>query len=57
MMWAAGKGHVEVVRLLLAHHANVDARDRRGQTALVWATTARKTEVVELLKKAGASPR
>ena len=54
MIWAAGKGHVEVVRMLLAHHANVDANDSRGETALVWALKAKKQEVVRVLREAGA---
>ena len=54
MIWAAGKGHVEIVRMLLAHHADVDAKDSRGETALEWAMGAKKTDVVRLLREAGA---
>jgi len=54
LIWSAGNGHVEIVGMLLARHANVDARDSRGQTALMWATAAKKAEVARLLREAGA---
>jgi ankyrin repeat protein len=39
---------------LLAHGANVDAKEKRGQTALMWAAAEGHVDVVELLLKAGA---
>jgi len=33
LMWAAGYGHEEVVKVLLAGGARTDARDDRGKTA------------------------
>ena len=36
-MTAARTGTVAPIQLLLEHGAKVDARDARGQTALMWA--------------------
>ena len=40
-MFAAGNGHVEMTRLLLARGATVDHRDHNGDRALLWAARAR----------------
>src|SRR5437870_4056892 len=37
LMLAAGEGHIEVVKVLLAHDADVNARDQLGTTALMKA--------------------
>lgn len=53
---AATHGHVDTVRLLLAHGADptlVD--DVYGTTALFWADMDGRTEVVAILREAGAS--
>jgi ankyrin repeat protein len=42
------------VGLLLDAHANVHAKDRNGWTALMWASSIGKAELVELLKERGA---
>src|SRR6185436_11773045 len=42
------------VKTLLAHGAKVDAKEKRGQTALMWAAAEGHAPVVELLLKAGA---
>jgi ankyrin repeat protein len=46
-----------LVQLLLASHANVNARDKQGETALMWAAYHGHKDVVELLlaNKADAS--
>ena len=41
LMFAAGNGHVEMTRLLLARGATVDHRDHNGDRALLWAARAR----------------
>ncbi|CAL1163816.1 unnamed protein product, partial [Cladocopium goreaui] len=53
---AAGEGHVEICRLLLAAGAEVDARgDESGNTPLHFATYNGQVEVVKLLLEAKAS--
>jgi len=47
--WAARKGHIEVVELLLANKADVNASDTDGFTPLYVAAQNGHTEVVELL--------
>ena len=43
-------GHEAVVRLLLEHKADVDAKDQYGKTALYRATLYRHETVVRLLQ-------
>jgi len=58
LMWAAGGGHLSVVRWLLEElGVAVDAVNKDGRTALQWACKAGQVEVVEyLLDAAGADP-
>ena len=51
---AVGGGDVEAVRELVRSGADVDARDRHGQTALMLAAHRGHREIVELLVEAGA---
>ncbi len=53
---AARKGHVEIVRLLLEHGADPNARDIHGGTPLHDAALWGHTEVVKLLLEHGADP-
>ena len=54
---AAQNGHVEVVKILLENHANVDHRDRTGEcTPLIRAARKGNKEVVKLLLKRNANP-
>lgn len=46
-----------VVRMLLEHEANVHALDRQGHDALFYASGDCQSEVVKLLKSAGAAGR
>jgi ankyrin repeat protein len=55
-MTAARTGRVAAVRRLVDAGAKVDAADRKGQTALMWAAADGHAEVVEALIKAGADP-
>lgn len=57
---AAGSGDVEAVRLLLAHGAQVDVRDRNGRTPLELARAIQENEpgrnlggVIEFLERGG----
>jgi ankyrin repeat protein len=53
-MLAARSGNLEAVNALLARGARHDARERRGQTALMWAAAEGHTAVVRALIDAGA---
>jgi hypothetical protein len=53
---AARMGNVEVVRLLLAAHANVQAEMTSGETALSEAIGFGHDEIASLLRAAGAKP-
>ena len=48
---AAYRGHVGVVKVLLAHGADLNAVDTLGETALQYAQDNHQTNVVELLSK------
>ena len=54
-MYAAARGDVDIVKLLLEHEADVNAKDRSGETALFKAMDAGHNQVVELLLRHGAS--
>ncbi len=54
-MWAAGKGHIDVVKLLLDKGADINAENKNGVNALAHAVTGRKIEVVRLLLDRGAT--
>ena len=56
-MTASRTGKVKPVTLLLAEDIEIDAKDRKGQTALMWASAAGNVEVVDALIKAGADYR
>ena len=52
-MAAAEDGSVEIVKLLLAHGADVDARAKDGKAALAFAVVRNHHDVPELLKRHG----
>ena len=54
LMIAAYKGRTEVVKLLLEKGADVNAKEKSGGTALDAAKEGGHTDIVQLLKKAGA---
>jgi len=49
-----GAKHQEIMRLLLAHSANVNIADREGVTPLAHARRRGYSEMVKLLERAGA---
>jgi len=58
LMTAARVGSLAAVKSLLARGATVDARDeRRGQTALMWASAEGHADVVQTLIELGADAR
>ncbi|XP_065167106.1 ankyrin repeat family A protein 2-like [Atheta coriaria] len=52
--WAANYGQINVVKLLLAHHAMVDREGPDGETPLLLAANGGHNEVVKVLIKEGA---
>ena len=57
LMMGAGKGHAEVVKLLLSAGANPNFElYNSGKTALYWAVKSGHAEVVKLLLSAEANP-
>jgi ankyrin repeat protein len=55
LMILARTDNVEAARVLLAHRANVNARERwRGQTPLMWAAAEAQPAMVQLLLARGA---
>ena len=48
------KGNPELVKLLIARGADVNAKDKEGQTALSLAIRNNMPEIAEILRKAGA---
>ncbi|KAJ3909851.1 ankyrin repeat-containing domain protein [Lentinula edodes] len=53
LMIAASRGNFDMVRMLLGHNVDVDARDLHARTPLSYAMGSRSKEVVELLLKQG----
>ena len=54
LMYAGSTGDIVIVRELLAHDADVNARDQRGRTALMMAALTGQYGVVDLLLYNGA---
>jgi len=55
LMCASYEGYKEIVELLIENGADVDAKEGYGRTALMWAEESGHTEIVEILRKAGAA--
>jgi ankyrin repeat protein len=55
LLKAAEEGKTDVVRSLIAKGADVNAKDKEGKTALAYAKENSHTEIVQLLKQAGAN--
>jgi ankyrin repeat protein len=51
---AAYMGDTEILKVLLAHHANTEARDKRGLTPLLWTTFGGKPQAAAALLSGGA---
>jgi|GEM_PF-1136955 len=54
LMYAAGRGQTEAIELLIAHGADVNAKNKAGWTALMSAALNGQTEAVRLLIDRGA---
>ncbi|XP_067003505.2 ankyrin repeat domain-containing protein 17 isoform X3 [Anabrus simplex] len=55
LMEAASAGHVDIVRLLIAHGADVNAQSSSGNTPLMYACAGGHEEVVHTLLESGAN--
>jgi ankyrin repeat protein len=53
-MLASEYGNIEIVKLLLEAGVDVNTKTKKGETALIYALNNGYTEIVNLLKKAGA---
>jgi ankyrin repeat protein len=51
--WGALRGHKDVVELLLANKADVNAKDAHGKTPLFFAAIHDHVDVAELLRQHG----
>ena len=52
-----GAAHTEIVRLLVAHGANVNLADAQGVTALAHAEQRGQHAIADVLRRAGATVR
>ncbi|XP_050507031.1 ankyrin repeat domain-containing protein 17-like isoform X3 [Diabrotica virgifera virgifera] len=55
LMEAASAGHLDIVRLLVAHGADVNAQSTSGNTPLMYGCAGGHTEVVKFLLENGAN--
>lgn len=55
-MYACRGGETEMIKMLVNAGADVNARDREGESALIWAAQFGHTDIMEILLKAGADP-
>lgn len=53
LMFAAYRGHIEVMQALLNAHADVNERNQNGASALDWAAYGGQPEAIQLLLNAG----
>jgi hypothetical protein len=56
LIYAANKGHIKIVELLLNAGADVNSQTDIGSTALIGAASDGHIETVQLLINAGANP-
>lgn len=52
LMYAAWRGHSDIVQLLLAYHANASLKNRQGNTALTLAESRGNLKIVQMLQSA-----
>ena len=55
LMKASGNGHIEIVKTILDHNANVDIQNDLGETALTFASFNGHIDCVRLLLENGAN--
>src|SRR5205085_12510909 len=54
LMTVSRSGKIDAIKVLVAHGANPNTRDGRGQTALMWAAARNNPAAVKLLLELGA---
>ena len=54
LMLAARDGHTNIVKALLENGADVNSKNNKGETALARAIENDRTEIIQMLKNAGA---
>ncbi len=54
LMNASSRGYIDAVELLVEKGADVNAKNHNGNTALTMASTMGRTDIMKLLKQAGA---
>ena len=54
LMWASQGGHIDIVKLLIESGANMNIKDKYGETALIIAYKHDRQKIVDLLKNYGA---
>lgn len=54
LMWAAHNGHVEALKILIAHGANIEQKRFKGETALWFAAQKGQLETLKILADKGA---
>ncbi len=54
LQWASATGHIDMVKLLLNEHVDIEARDYNRRTPLIWAADNSHKEKLELLLDNGA---
>jgi ankyrin repeat protein len=55
LMWAADRGNIEAVKILIANNAKIDALDKNGDTALITVSRKNDIKIATLLIEAGAN--
>ena len=55
LLWAARRGRLKVVKLLLDARVDADLQDKDGNTALLWAASEGHKDVIQLLLDAAAN--
>jgi len=55
LMYASSMGYTEIIKTLIAAHAQLDKRNKHGHTALMYASTSGRVDALKELIKAGAN--
>ena len=56
LLWAARKGHLDIVKMLIEFEAKIDSATDEGYTPLLWATQNKHFDVAKYLIEKGEGP-